>query len=460
MHQLQNTLAHQRLSLSRTSWDDSEYSTRFNRLDGLIAPGGDAGIALVGEGGGQGWDYQPDPNFVNGGASLYTSVAGSGHRSRYATTVELKLPVVKMLTFDLSSRYDDYKVLGQSVDKATYNIGVEFRPHPTLLIRGRYGTAFKAPTLADEFQGKSGFFQNVTDYYQCALLGFDVAHIGGCPLLPSQVFGTTEGSPVLKPITAKVGDVGIAWSPLERFTFTADFIRWNILNEIQEQPDDQLLREESACRLGQLDVSSPTCVAALTQVQRDQFGNLTTVDTPKVNVAQETLNVLTMGLNYTLVTAVAGSFTVEASYSDLLKHTFTQFAGDDVIDLINNPFFSTDFKTKENMSLTWQFHNLGLTSYVERYGRTPNFIATESSQGYQTPGAGRLGTWTLANFSARYQIIDGLTISGNIVNAFNKMPPVDNSYPGTTNAPYNIFNYNPYGRSYFVEANYKFGKGY
>lgn len=37
MHQLQNTLANQRLSLSRTSWDDSEYATRFNRLDGLIA---------------------------------------------------------------------------------------------------------------------------------------------------------------------------------------------------------------------------------------------------------------------------------------------------------------------------------------------------------------------------------------------------------------------------------------
>lgn len=35
--QLQNSLAHQRLSLSRTSLDDSEYTTRFNRLDGLIA---------------------------------------------------------------------------------------------------------------------------------------------------------------------------------------------------------------------------------------------------------------------------------------------------------------------------------------------------------------------------------------------------------------------------------------
>ena len=35
--QLQNSLAHQRLSLSKTSLDDSEYNARFTRLDGLIA---------------------------------------------------------------------------------------------------------------------------------------------------------------------------------------------------------------------------------------------------------------------------------------------------------------------------------------------------------------------------------------------------------------------------------------
>ena len=37
MKTLQNSLAHQRLSQSRTSLDDSEYTTRFNRLDGLVA---------------------------------------------------------------------------------------------------------------------------------------------------------------------------------------------------------------------------------------------------------------------------------------------------------------------------------------------------------------------------------------------------------------------------------------
>ena len=36
LQQLQNTLAHQRLSQSRTSLDDSEYEKRFNRLDGAI----------------------------------------------------------------------------------------------------------------------------------------------------------------------------------------------------------------------------------------------------------------------------------------------------------------------------------------------------------------------------------------------------------------------------------------
>jgi hypothetical protein len=43
-------------------------------------------------------------------------------------------------------------------------------------------------------------------------------------------------------------------------------------------------------------------------------------------------------------------------------------------------------------------------------------------------------------------------------NVFNKMPPTDHTYPGTTGTPYNIFNYNVYGRAIYLEANYKFGQ--
>jgi hypothetical protein len=36
VEQLQNAIANQRMSQSRTSLDDSEYTTRFNRLNGAI----------------------------------------------------------------------------------------------------------------------------------------------------------------------------------------------------------------------------------------------------------------------------------------------------------------------------------------------------------------------------------------------------------------------------------------
>jgi len=41
-------------------------------------------------------------------------------------------------------------------------------------------------------------------------------------------------------------------------------------------------------------------------------------------------------------------------------------------------------------------------------------------------------------------------------NLFNKMPPVDNSYPGYVFGPYNSANYSVYGRQLYLEATYKF----
>ena len=38
------------------------------------------------------------------------------------------------------------------------------------------------------------------------------------------------------------------------------------------------------------------------------------------------------------------------------------------------------------------------------------------------------------------------------------MPPFDGSYPGTELQPYNLFNYNVYGRSYMMEMSYRFAK--
>jgi outer membrane receptor protein involved in Fe transport len=449
-------------SYSRT--EDSLARGQLTNTSLFHLPGGDAGIALVVEGGRQSWNYAPDPRFLDGETYLYTATAGEGHRTRWAGTTELRLPVISTVTLTASGRYDDYKVADGHVDKFTYNLGLEFRPAHSLLLRGRYGTAFKAPTLSDEFQGLSGFFVTTTDYYTCAKHGFAPGNppphdIASCPQANQSYFGTTEGNPKLKPINAKVADIGLVWSPLERSAFSVDYLHWKIDDEVFSQDPDQLLRLESACRLGQLDPNSPTCLAAVAQVQRDPTtGLVVQFNTPKLNLSEEKLSVLLFTLNYTWLAGKAGSFTVEAAYTNVLNHSEVRFPGDPRIDLLNSPFYSTEFKTKENLALTWNLGKFGTTVYIERYGKTPNFVSTQAPEGFATPGSAWLQPWTITNWSAEYEALPGLMLRANVDNVFNRSPPYDNSYRGIDNQPYNIFNYNNFGRTFFIGATYKLHK--
>lgn len=424
-------------------------------------PAGDAGIALAAEYGRQSWDYAPDPRYLNGETFAYTSVAGNGNRKRYAFTSELRVPVIKMLTATASGRYDDYRVSGENVDKTTYMLGLELRPIRTLLVRGRYGTAFKAPTLSDEFQGESGFYQLIPDYYLCDRGGFTSANITDCPQY-NYYFGSTAGNPALKPINAKVWDTGIVFSPLPNLSAAVDYFHWDIDNEVTEQDSDQLLRTEAACREGVLDIGSPTCVAALSQVTRDAGGNLVSFITPKINVANETLDAITAEVHYRQDIGAFGNLAFELNYNDLLHHKYQQFPGDVFLNLLTNPFWSTEFKSNVNASVTWDIRQFSTTVYATRRGSSPNYVSTTSPDGYAVPGAGKLGAWTLFTLNVGYDFAPGLNVSATVDNIFNRMPPVDRSYPGSAGGyslpAYNEFNYNVFGRQFFIEASYKPGR--
>jgi outer membrane receptor protein involved in Fe transport len=166
---------------SFTGYSDSYSKTWDNLIRGQLTnaslfslPGGDAGIAVVVESGNEGWDSTPDPLLLqettlpNGNQGSYywgtSATPGHGHRSRYAGTTELRLPVLKQVTLDVSGRYDSFTIHDHNVNHATYNLGIEYRPFDTLLLRGRYGTAFKVPTISDTDQAPSGFYNSVTDY--------------------------------------------------------------------------------------------------------------------------------------------------------------------------------------------------------------------------------------------------------------------------------------------------------
>jgi len=429
---------------------------QLTRASLLQLPGGPAALAVVLEGGDQGWRYNPDPAYEDGSIFGYYAVTGSGHRSRSAATSELRLPFFEALTLDISGRYDNYVVSGGHVDKGTYNLGVEVRPLEPLLVRGRYGTAFKAPTLPDEYQGVTTFYSATTDYYQCALAGYTGATLDNCPFYPNTLLQVDAGNLRLKPITADAWSAGVVWADASRFSISADYMHWKINNEVTTQDVDQLLQTEAQCRLGNQDIQSPTCVAAIAQVTRDANGQLQSVYAPKINVSEETLDTVIAAIHYGMDLGHAGALAWDASWTDVLEHTYQQYSGDPVLNLLQTPTWSQDFKTKVNGSVTWNRADWTATVYVERDGRTPNYLATIN--GYGADGAGTLSSWTLCNATAQYQWSPSLKLSLAVTNAFNTLPPADHSYPGTQNMPYNPYNYNVYGRSYYLEVNYRLAR--
>lgn len=455
-----------------TTYTDTFAKTWDNMLRGQLTnaslfplPGGDAGIAIVLEGGNQGWSYVPDPRLLNGVIWGTTDVQGGGHRSRYAVTTELKLPVLSQVTLDLSGRYDSYKVLDQTVSHGTYNLGLEYRPFHSLLLRARYGTAFKVPTLSDEFQGLSGFYDFVPDFANCARLGFGPADIGNCPAPydNTQYFGQQSGNPKLQPITAKVWSYGFVWAPLGNLSVNVDYLHWDISNEVNTQSALTLSTNDYLCDIGTLDANSPTCQEVREQITRGAsttpglLGQIQTIYTPKVNVSSEQVNAISAAASYVQDIGAWGRLTFAVSYSDVLKHTQRAFPEDPVLDLLRSPFFSTDFKSKANGSITWTPNEQWAgTVYVNRYGRSPNNVAATTND-YSAPLAGKLPAWILYNASVTYKPTTKLGLSLLVNNVFNKMPPLDRSYPGTSGSPYNDQNYNVNGRAMYLEAKYKFG---
>ena len=470
-----------------TGYTDSFSKTWDNLVRGQLTnaslfslPGGDVGMAAVLEAGNEGWNSSPDPRLLSTITDVYgntdpavwgtSATPGAGHRSRYAATTEFKIPLLTQLTADVSGRYDSYKVSGQNIHHGTYNLGLEYRPFDTLLLRGRYGTAFKIPTLSDQFQGLSGYFNSVPDYLNCGRLGHGPGDIKNCPTPydNEQYKGQTAGNPQLNPITAKVWSYGVVWAPVERMSINVDYLHWNISNEVAQISGDLLSNTEYLCDTGALSPSSTTCATAFNLITRGPgktlngvplLGLITEISTPKLNVANEQVNAISAGFSFLQNIGSFGSLFYKLSYSDVLTHTYQDYVTDPKINLLRHPGapnFNTDFKSKANASITWAKSEWSTTLYVNRYGRSPNNQA-QLDDSYAKPGDGKLGAWILWNASVTYNPIKNLGLSFLVNNVFNKMPPLDRSFSGLTAQPYNTTNYNVYGRAMYLEANYKFG---
>lgn len=418
-------------------------------------PAGDVGMAALVQAGYQVWNNPTDPRVIAGDFWGLTGTQGAGKRRNAAAAVEFRIPVLASLVTTVSGRYDKYENVGAGDDaKATWKLGLEYRPIDTLLIRGNYATAFRAPDMAYIYAGESGSFSTANDYYRCELSGQPAS---SCTFNGVQVQGQSFGNPDLKSITAKSFGYGVVWSPTPRFDLRADYYNIDIANEVVLLTNDFILRNENECRQGRLDPTSAFCVDILSRVTRNPPGNIPQsnaiqlIRTNPVNIATERVAGVNAAMNVRWGGGRNGKFSAGLNYNDTLKHEVQRFPDEPAFDYLQSPTISSEFKTILGGDFTWEIGRWTTNVHGIRYGSTPNYAAQVGADEVNGVAAGDVKPYALFNVNVGYRLTGNSKVALTVNNIGNRKPPEDRSY--VAYPYYNIFNYNGYGRAWWLSYN-------
>ncbi|HOZ23716.1 MAG TPA: TonB-dependent receptor [Thermomonas sp.] len=421
-------------------------------------PAGDVGFAGAIEYGNQSYRINPDPLALTADAYYGPRYGdGRGSRDHWSAAGELRVPLLQSLQASVAGRYDMYSYGDKDPGKFTYSLGLEWRPLDTLLVRGSYGTGFRAPDMHYLFAGNDYYRTVSTDYYQCRTEepGYSDADCYDDGSWDVNTFDVYKGNMQLDVETSKSFTAGFVWSPSPNFDLAVDYYQIRIANQVQSQSRELLRATEANCLLGvtdggvAVDINSPTCVDALARVVRedpnDPFSTITSVLFAPINIANEETSGIDVTANYRLQTASAGDFRFTGNYTWAHRHNRVLYPGDPEEDMLDLSFSATTLpRTKGNVGVDWDKGAWGAGLFGNYVGRVANY----------NNDAWTGATWRF-NGSARYDISDHLRVSLSVNNLLDKMPPRDATW---ANYPYYDTSwFDSMGRSYYLQLTWKLG---
>ncbi|MDE2080452.1 MAG: TonB-dependent receptor [Burkholderiales bacterium] len=191
-------------------------------------PAGMVGLALGGEFRKEKLDIAPsDANrlfLVSGFGSAGVPVSGS--RNVASAYAEVNVPILKTLEADAAVRYDRYQRVGSTVNPKG---SLRWQPIEQLLVRGSWGSGFRAPTLFDLYQPPAnGITTNgQRDRVRCPVV--DPANID----CSAQYVTITGGNPGLKPEKSESITLGFVIEPNKRYSLGLDFFHVTVKDIIR-----------------------------------------------------------------------------------------------------------------------------------------------------------------------------------------------------------------------------------
>lgn len=173
-----------------------------------------------------------------------------------------------------------------------------------------------------------------------------------------------------------------------------------------------------------------------------QPNQIVRVLTNPINASSESVRGIDVKSNWRWDAGRYGRFSSRLSYTLVLSHDFRQFADDPETD-VRNSLDSSEWRSKANASVTWSQGEWTTTLYGIRYGSLP-----------KSDGSGRIAPYLLYNASVFRNLGENLTVGLSVNNLRNTKPPADRDGGGWPFYP--VGNYDPYGRQYWAEIEYRF----
>jgi len=379
-------------------------------------------------------------------------------RDQWGIFTEVLVPITNSLEVTGSLRYDDVsgvedKENGGSIDDGdndtTYKLSALWNIIDAVALRGSYGTGFKAPSMREIGEPQSEF--GVTSgTFACPFAPADpLAQY--CKTGEQQYNVFREGSADLSFETSEQYTIGIVLTPWDNFDMTVDY--WNIeLEDLVERPTESQI------------FNNP-------DVYRDFFSFKTNQATGRDELAiiQKTLNVGSReneGIDYainqgfdlgwgSLDLGLRGTYMIK-SESSLSGSSLGKFGADDAVvfrNIINFEATLYHGNFRHNLFLNWRSDYDDQEQEVE--------IVQEGvplGQGDTRPVRLTVDDYLTTDYQLQYNMLnDSLGLTFGVNNLFDEEPPLSLRVSGAGHqVGWDPRYTDPYGRTYYLEAQYRF----
>jgi iron complex outermembrane receptor protein len=256
------------------------------------------------------------------------ALPGEGERDIISGFAELQLPVLDSLDVQLALRYEDYDAFTTTDPK----LGVNWRPFENLAIRGTYGTAFRAPTIAQTVSTALTTFTAQTR---------DTHPPAGAPADPG-TFRTVNivPNPDLGPEQSTNYNFGITWQAIDHLRVSLDYWKFEFEDQISQEGQQAVI-----------DANLPGGPV------RDSAGNLIAVNVRSFNAGGTQTDGIDFRLDYTFNWG-ANSFSISDNATWINSFTIQPTVGSATFDIVgrrnaNNSGPSVP-QWRNNLMLGWE----------------------------------------------------------------------------------------------------------